>query len=119
MAEEENVQSNTVEEPLDLIRLSLDERIYIKMRNDRELRGRLHVSLLELVKFWYAYKACATLAVINRSIFCLQAFDQHLNMIISEVEETITTVEIDEETFEELFKVSLNKLDRNWERHWG
>ena len=34
-----------------------------------------------------------------------QAFDQHLNMILSEVEETITTVEIDEETFEELFKV--------------
>jgi len=36
---------NTVEEPLDLIRLSLDERIYVKMRNDRELRGRLHVSI--------------------------------------------------------------------------
>ena len=34
-----------------------------------------------------------------------QAFDQHLNMILSEVEETITTVEINEETFEELFKV--------------
>ncbi|XP_035582704.1 U6 snRNA-associated Sm-like protein LSm3 [Zalophus californianus] len=34
--------TNTVEEPLDLIRLSLDERIYVKMRNDRELRGRLH-----------------------------------------------------------------------------
>ncbi|ELT90598.1 hypothetical protein CAPTEDRAFT_145207, partial [Capitella teleta] len=34
----------TVEEPLDLVRLSLDERIYVKMRNDRELRGRLHVS---------------------------------------------------------------------------
>ena len=33
-----------VKEPLDLIRLSLDERIYIKMRGDRELRGRLHVS---------------------------------------------------------------------------
>ena len=32
-----------VEEPLDLVRLSLDERIYIKMRNDRELTGRLHV----------------------------------------------------------------------------
>ena len=27
-------------------------------------------------------------------------------MILSEVEETITTVEIDEETYEELFKVS-------------
>ena len=29
-------------------------------------------------------------------------------MILGEVEETITTVEIDEETFEELFKVCLN-----------
>lgn len=37
------VPAQTVEEPLDLIRLSLDERIYVKMRNDRELKGRLHV----------------------------------------------------------------------------
>lgn len=35
---------SAVEEPLDLVRLSLDERIYVKMRNDRELKGRLHVS---------------------------------------------------------------------------
>ena len=34
-----------VKEPLDLIRLSLDERIYVKMRNERELRGRLHVRM--------------------------------------------------------------------------
>merc|ERR1711976_293649 len=47
----------TVEEPLDLIRLSLDERVYVKCRGDRELRGRLH------------------------------AYDQHLNMVLSEVEE--------------------------------
>ena len=33
----------TVKEPLDLIRLSLDERIYVKLRGDRELRGKLHV----------------------------------------------------------------------------
>uniref|UniRef100_A0A8B9KH42 U6 snRNA-associated Sm-like protein LSm3 n=1 Tax=Astyanax mexicanus TaxID=7994 RepID=A0A8B9KH42_ASTMX len=66
--------TNTVEEPLDLIRLSLDERIYVKMRNDRELRGRLH------------------------------AYDQHLNMILGDVEETVTTVEIDEETYEEIYK---------------
>ncbi|XP_034859189.1 U6 snRNA-associated Sm-like protein LSm3 [Mirounga leonina] len=57
--------TNTVEEPLDLISLSLDERIYVKMRNDRELRGRLH------------------------------AYDQHLN-ILGDVEETVTTIEIDE-----------------------
>lgn len=41
----------SVKEPLDLIRLSLDERIYVKMRNDRELRGRLHVSFLEFQAF--------------------------------------------------------------------
>ncbi|XP_057560600.1 U6 snRNA-associated Sm-like protein LSm3 [Hippopotamus amphibius kiboko] len=66
--------TNTAEEPLDLIRLSLDERIYVKMRNDRELRGRLH------------------------------AYDQHLNMILGDVEETVTTIEIDEETYEEIYK---------------
>mmetsp|Transcript_68900 Transcript_68900/g.183263 ORF Transcript_68900/g.183263 Transcript_68900/m.183263 type:complete len:96 (+) Transcript_68900:83-370(+) len=48
---------SAVEEPLDLIRLSLDERIFVKCRGDRELRGRLH------------------------------AYDQHLNMVLSEVEE--------------------------------
>ena len=33
-----------IEEPLDLVRISLDERIYVKLRNDRELNGRMHVS---------------------------------------------------------------------------
>ncbi|KAI6186967.1 malate dehydrogenase [Aphelenchoides besseyi] len=69
-----------VEEPLDLIRLSLNERVYVKMRTERELEGRLH------------------------------AFDQHLNMILADVEETITTVEIDEESFEEMYKTSTRKL---------
>lgn len=36
----------------------------------------------------------------------LQAYDQHLNMILGDVEETVTTVEIDEETYEELYKVN-------------
>ena len=35
--------TGTIEEPLDLIRLSLDERIYVKLRGDREIRGKLHV----------------------------------------------------------------------------
>lgn len=48
MTEEvDNIPAITVKEPLDLIRLSLDERIYVKMRNERELRGRLHVSIFE------------------------------------------------------------------------
>ena len=61
-----------MEEPLDLIKLSIDERVYVKCRNDRELRGRLH------------------------------AFDQHLNMVLSDVEEIITATEEDEETGEEI-----------------
>ncbi|KYN29679.1 U6 snRNA-associated Sm-like protein LSm3 [Trachymyrmex cornetzi] len=63
-----------VKEPLDLIKLSLEERIYVKMRNERELRGKLH------------------------------AFDQHLNMVLGDVEEIINIVEIDEETYEEIYR---------------
>lgn len=70
----EQAPATAVEEPLDLVRLSLDEKIYVKMRNERELRGRLH------------------------------AYDQHLNMILGDVEETVTSVEIDEETYEEVYK---------------
>lgn len=42
-----------MEEPLDLIRLSLDERIYVKLRGDRELRGKLHVRGACLLAFHY------------------------------------------------------------------
>ena len=31
-------------EPMDLVRLSLDEIVFVKLRGDRELKGRLHVS---------------------------------------------------------------------------
>ena len=45
MADDSEVPvASAVEEPLDLVRLSLDERVFVKMRNDRELRGKLHVS---------------------------------------------------------------------------
>ncbi|KAJ2718733.1 Sm-like protein lsm3b [Coemansia sp. Benny D115] len=60
--------ASMVEEPLDLVRLSLDERIYVKLRGDRELRGRLH------------------------------AYDQHLNMVLGDVEETITIVEVNDDS---------------------
>jgi len=42
---------------------------------------------------------------LNLDTFNLQAYDQHLNMIMGDVEETVTTVEIDEETYEEIYKV--------------
>ena len=40
----------------------------------------------------------------------MQAYDQHMNMILGDVEETITTVEIDDETYEEIIKVSEKPL---------
>lgn len=36
--------ANPVNEPLDLVRLSLNEIVFVKLRGDRELQGRLHVS---------------------------------------------------------------------------
>ena len=59
---------SAIETPLDLIRLAIDEKVVVKCRGERELRGRLH------------------------------AFDQHLNMVLGDVEETVTSREIDEET---------------------
>ena len=35
----------------------------------------------------------------------MQAYDQHLNMVLGDVEETLTTVEVDAETGEEIVKV--------------
>lgn len=32
-----------IAEPFDLIRVSLSERVFVKLRGDRELRGLLHV----------------------------------------------------------------------------
>jgi hypothetical protein len=47
---------SNVDEPLDLIRLSLQETIFIKCRANRELRGKLHVSDLILSFFSYHIK---------------------------------------------------------------
>jgi U6 snRNA-associated Sm-like protein LSm3 len=47
---------NPIQEPLDIIKLSLDEKIYVKMKGGRELRGKLN------------------------------AFDQHLNLVLSDAE---------------------------------
>jgi len=74
---EENITDNAVlKEPLQLLLISLDERVVVKMKNDRELRGRLH------------------------------GYDQHLNLVLGDVEETVTVVEIDDETYEEIYKTT-------------
>jgi U6 snRNA-associated Sm-like protein LSm3 len=40
----------------------------------------------------------------------MQAYDQHLNMILGDVEETVTAVETDEETDEEIVKKATRKV---------
>ncbi|BCR88721.1 U4/U6-U5 snRNP complex subunit LSM3 [Aspergillus chevalieri] len=66
MADTEDAGPSSVSEPLDLVRLSLDEIVFVKLRGDRELKGRLH------------------------------AYDSHCNLVMGEVEETIYVVEEDE-----------------------
>ena len=34
---------NQIKEPIDLIRFNIGEKIIVKCRHDRELRGKLHV----------------------------------------------------------------------------
>ncbi len=90
--------SMSIDTPLDLIRLSIDERIFVKCKGDRELRGKLHVR--KKVFQLYSSNVGSSIAQF------LQAFDQHLNMVLGDVEESVTTREIDEETEEEIVKVS-------------
>ncbi|RJE20967.1 hypothetical protein PHISCL_06703 [Aspergillus sclerotialis] len=66
MADTEDVGTSSVSEPLDLVRLSLDEVVFVKLRGDRELKGRLH------------------------------AYDSHCNVVLGDVEETVYIVEEDE-----------------------
>ena len=63
------------------LRLSIDERVLIKCRGGRELEGKLH------------------------------AFDEHLNMVLEDVEEKVTTVEIDEDTDEELVSTQQREIE--------
>ncbi|KAI1847723.1 hypothetical protein JX265_009152 [Neoarthrinium moseri] len=68
MAEgEEGAAAGSVSEPLDLVRLLLDEVVFVKLRGDRELKGRLH------------------------------AYDSHMNLVLGDVVETIYVVDEDDE----------------------
>ncbi|KAI6780112.1 U6 snRNA-associated Sm-like protein LSm3 [Emericellopsis cladophorae] len=58
---------NHVSEPLDLVRLLLNEVVFVKLRGDRELKGKLH------------------------------AYDSHCNLVLGEVEETIYAVDDDDD----------------------
>jgi len=71
----------SIQEPLDLVRLHLNEKVHVKLRDDRELKGVLH------------------------------AYDEHMNMILSGVKETITRIEIAEKGHEEMIKTEEREMD--------
>ncbi|KAI4254977.1 MAG: hypothetical protein L6R42_006974 [Xanthoria sp. 1 TBL-2021] len=72
MADLPDDSAAAVSEPLDLVRLSIDEIVFVKLRGDRELKGRLH------------------------------AYDSHCNLVLGDVEETIYLVEDEEDEDEEV-----------------
>jgi len=142
--------SKTIERPLDMIRLSLDERVVIKLKGSRELRGKLFVR----VGFW----ACGSVAALLRLAMPRpplsplpfpatlapatarlasapptlaraqsfapatarlaapptssppQAFDEHVNMVLGDCEETHTSEELDAETGEITTKRAVRSL---------
>jgi len=65
-----------------------------------------------ILLFYLRLRGCAD-TYFHHSLILLsrrQAFDQHLNMILGEVEETVTTTEVDEETDEEIVKKQTRKV---------
>ncbi|KAL1409859.1 putative U6 snRNA-associated Sm-like protein LSm3 [Vanrija pseudolonga] len=54
----------SISEPLDIVKLALGEKVFIKLRGDRTLTGTLH------------------------------AYDAHMNLVLSQVEESIHTVDV-------------------------
>ncbi|SCZ91745.1 BZ3500_MvSof-1268-A1-R1_Chr5-1g07645 [Microbotryum saponariae] len=73
--------ADTIVEPFDLIRVSLSERVFVKLRGDRELRGVLH------------------------------AYDGHMNMVLSDVEETIYVVDHDPQSDQSLVRTVKRNCD--------
>lgn len=53
MADAGDGDTAAVSEPLDLVRLSLDEIVFVRLRGDRELKGRLHVHLLSFLSILF------------------------------------------------------------------
>ncbi|OCF78513.1 U6 snRNA-associated Sm-like protein LSm3 [Kwoniella mangroviensis CBS 8886] len=63
----DDAANSGISEPLDLVKLSLGERVFIKLRGDRTVTGLLH------------------------------AYDAHMNVVLSQVEETIHIVDVTED----------------------
>ncbi|KAK0623825.1 U6 snRNA-associated Sm-like protein-like protein LSm3 [Immersiella caudata] len=74
-------EGSPVAEPLDLVRLLIDEIVCVKLRGDRELKGRLH------------------------------AYDSHCNLVLGDVEETIYVVDDEDADMNEEIKTVSRKSE--------
>lgn len=90
-------------QPTQMIQNALDERIVVKLRGARELSGRLHVSVC--VRVCNCVRLCAILFKLISIYDDTQAYDQHMNLVLGDVEETIMTVEQDSRTGQEVVRV--------------
>jgi U6 snRNA-associated Sm-like protein LSm3 len=83
--------STSIQEPFDLIRLSLSERVFVKLRGDRQLTGVLH------------------------------AYDGHMNLILSDVEETIMLVDVSDDSPDahKIVNIAKRKMDMMFVRGDG
>ncbi|KAJ9108650.1 hypothetical protein QFC20_003349 [Naganishia adeliensis] len=71
----------SVNEPLDLVKLSLSERVFVKLRGDRTLQGVLH------------------------------AYDAHMNLVLSEVEETVSIIDVSEDGVAQGVRTAKRNMD--------
>ncbi|OCF31729.1 U6 snRNA-associated Sm-like protein LSm3 [Kwoniella heveanensis CBS 569] len=63
----DDAANSSISEPLDLVKLALGERVFIKLRGDRTVTGVLH------------------------------AYDAHMNVVLSQVEESVHLVDVTED----------------------
>lgn len=56
------------DEPLDLVRLCLDEVVFVKLRGDRELQGRLHVSHMHPSMDIFSFLGCPIVTVFVKAL---------------------------------------------------
>ncbi len=83
-------EGSNVSEPMDLVRLLLDEVVFVKLRGDRELKGRLHVRRTSNIP-------TNGLSRIIAADSISQAYDSHCNLVLGDVEETIYVTDEDDD----------------------
>jgi len=101
MADVDDGAATSVSEPLDLVRLCLDEVVFVKLRGDRELKGRLHV------------RGMQSQHNVLLKLILIKAYDSHCNLVLGDVEETIYVVEEDDEEEETVRVGALQRARRS------